>query len=144
MLQELAQPQVRPLRRAAAALVQAGHQVEEEDVVHLRHAGRKLAGHAAHRQHAEPLLLAQLRDQAGVDQRAFARARLGVEEQQPLGDDARQQAGRLRLAAEEALAVGSGKGARADVGVGRGVGCGRGHGSSLSGCLLRDNVKREA
>jgi hypothetical protein len=50
--------------------------------------------------------LLQPRDQPGVDEGGLARAGLGVEEQQPLGDDAGQQVARLLLASEEEAPLG--------------------------------------
>jgi hypothetical protein len=102
-----------------AALVQAGHQVEGVDVVHLGHAGRQLARDAAHRQRLEALLVAQPGNDTRVEQRTLARARLGIEQQQPLRHDARRQVARLALAAEEEALFFLGEGAGADVGVGR-------------------------
>jgi hypothetical protein len=101
----------------AAALLQAGQQVEKVDVVHGLRARRQRAGDAAHRQHLEAFVVAQPRDQAGVEQRTLARARLGVEEQQPFRHDPRQQVARLALAAKEAVRLALGEGARADVGI---------------------------
>ena len=100
----------------AVALIQAEHEVEQVDVVHLLHVGRQLAAHARHRQHDQPLAL-QAGDQARVDERTLARAGLGVEEHQPLRNHEREQLARLALAAKEELLFTTRKGARPHVGV---------------------------
>ena len=114
---------------ADALVQQAGHQVEEEDVVDAGDGGGQVAADTRHRQHSETVLL-QVRNQAGVDEGTLARAGLGVEKQQPLRHDARRQIARLALAAKEEPSLLAQIGARANIWIAGDLGC-RCHGNNL-------------
>ena len=75
--------------------------------------GMLLAADAGDGEHDKALVLLELWDQAGVEQRALAGAGLGVKEQQPFREHAREEVAGLALAAEKEVALLIAKGARA-------------------------------
>ncbi len=114
--QKIAQGDLSQPRGRLAALIEAGHEVERVDAGHLADAGRQIAGDTADRQHLEAILVPQIGDEAGADQRALAGPRLRVEQQQSLRHHARLKVARLALAAKEEPALCLRERARADVG----------------------------
>ena len=91
------------------AEIETKQQIKEIDVIDCGHASGQIATNTPDRQHLKASL-AQFGDKLRVDQRTLARARLGIEEHQSLGNNACQQCLGLTFAAKVALAILVGKG----------------------------------
>ena len=97
---------------------QAHEGAKDKEVGHLGagDAGWRIAGHAHYGQHVKAPLL-EIRDHPRVEQRRLARARLGVEQHDPLGQDQREQVARFPGAPVKVPVLLPLEGAGADVGV---------------------------
>ena len=116
----------RRVGRISTMLVDAGQEAEDMDIHGGSHLGRQIARDATNWQDDKIFILLELRNQSRLHRSTFPRARLSIEEDQPLGTNTGQQLSASRHD-RRTIPLSQGKGARTNVRIGKRKFSHRGH-----------------